>query len=102
MRLHVPNPRIAVVIPCYNDGEFLRDAVGSLTGQEAHELVVVDDGSNDHLTVTGLRELESAGTLVLHQPNHGVSAARRAGVRATSAPYSFPLDRDQKVAPRAR
>jgi len=101
MRVHVPNPRIAVVIPCYNDGEFLRDAVGSLTGQEAHELVVVDDGSNDPLTVTVLRELESAGTRVLHQPNQGVSAARMAGVRATSAHYIFPLDGDDKVAPGA-
>jgi glycosyltransferase involved in cell wall biosynthesis len=101
MRLHVPSPRIAVVIPSYNDGEFLHDTIASLTAQETHELVLVNDGSTDPLTVKVLSELESAGIRVLHQPNQGVSAARMAGVRATSAPYIFPLDGDDKVAPGA-
>jgi glycosyltransferase involved in cell wall biosynthesis len=101
MRLHVPNPRIAVVIPCYNDGEFLREGIASLADQELHELVVVDDGSTDALTITLLGELEATGVRVLHQSNQGVSAARMAGVRATTAPYIFPLDGDDKVAPGA-
>ncbi len=101
MPLHVPRSRVAVVIPCYNDGAFLREGIASLADEELHELVVVDDGSTDPLTIKVLAELESAGVRVLHQHNQGVSAARMAGVRATSAPYIFPLDGDDKVAPGA-
>lgn len=101
MRLPVVTPRVAVVIPCYNDGEFLTEGIASLEGQEGHELVVVDDGSTDPLTIGVLRDLEAKGVRVLHQPNQGVSAARMAGVRATRARYIFPLDGDDKVAPGA-
>jgi glycosyltransferase involved in cell wall biosynthesis len=48
-----------------------------------------------------LEELGRRGIRVLHQRNQGVSAARMAGVRATGAPYIYPLDGDDKVAPGA-
>ena len=41
MRLPVVSPRVAVVIPCFNDGEFLNEGIASLQGQEGHELLVV-------------------------------------------------------------
>jgi glycosyltransferase involved in cell wall biosynthesis len=93
--------RVAVVIPCFDDGATLGDAVASLGGEEPHELVVIDDGSTDEATLRMLTELESAGVRVIHQENAGLSAARMAGVRATSAPYVFPLDADDLLAPGA-
>ena len=93
--------RVAVVIPCYNDGLTLVDTVGSVRAQEESELVIVDDGSDDPQTESVLRELEAGGVRVVRQANGGPAAARMAGVEATSARYVFPLDADDKVAPGA-
>jgi glycosyltransferase involved in cell wall biosynthesis len=93
--------RTAVVIPCFNDGAFVGEAVASLRDEEPHELVIVDDGSTDEATIARLRELEGEGAQVVRQANSGLSAARMAGVRATSAPYIYPLDADDLLAPGA-
>jgi glycosyltransferase involved in cell wall biosynthesis len=93
--------RVAVVIPCYDDGATVGEAIASLEGEEPHELVVVDDGSTDPETLRTLADLERGGVRVLRQENGGLSAARMAGVRATTAPYVYPLDADDVLAPGA-
>jgi glycosyltransferase involved in cell wall biosynthesis len=99
--MEAPDVRVAVVIPCHNDGLFLPDALASLDEQEACELVVVDDGSTDPLTLDVLDEARRAGILVVRQPNRGPAQARMAGVRATRARYVHPLDADDRLAPGA-
>jgi glycosyltransferase involved in cell wall biosynthesis len=93
--------RVAVVIPCFNDGRFLPDALASLADQEPHELVIVDDGSEDAETLALLDSLRAAGTTVVSQANAGLGPARMAGVAATTAPYVHPLDADDRLAPGA-
>jgi glycosyltransferase involved in cell wall biosynthesis len=88
------SPRVAVVIPCFNDGPLVPEAVGSVAEAEPVEIVVVDDGSTDPATIDTLRRLEENGVSVLHQANTGLAGARMAGVRATDAPYVFNLDAD--------
>jgi glycosyltransferase involved in cell wall biosynthesis/peptidoglycan/xylan/chitin deacetylase (PgdA/CDA1 family) len=90
-------PRVAVVIPCFNDGVFVADAVASVRESEPVEIVVVDDGSTDPRTLEALAGLEGKGLRVIHQPNAGLAAARMAGVHATSAPYVYPLDADDEL-----
>ncbi len=88
-------PRIAVIIPCFNDGPLLEEALASLEGGEPLELVVVDDHSTDEDTHRSLAALEAAGTRVIcHDGNRGVAAARMTGLEATRARYVFPLDAD--------
>ena len=94
-------PRVAVIVPCYNDGATLEAALASLDGQEPCEAVVVDDGSDDPLTLEVLKRVSAAGTRVVSQPNRGLSAARMLGVESTSAPYIQPLDADDRLAPGA-
>jgi glycosyltransferase involved in cell wall biosynthesis len=98
---HSSTPRVAVVIPCFNDGSTLTEAVESLEGQETSELVVVDDGSSDPETLALLARLEAGGVRVLHQENQGVATARMAGLNATAAPYVLPLDADDRLVPGA-
>ena len=93
--------RTAVVIPCFNDGSTILEAVASARAQEPAEIVVVNDGSTDEATLARLRALEDDGVRVVHQANGGLSAARMAGVAATSAPYVYPLDSDDQLAPGA-
>ena len=91
---------IAVVIPCFNDGEMVESAVASAETQEvAAEIVVVDDGSTDPATLALLRRLERRGIQVIQQANQGPAPARMAGVRATAADYVFALDADDMLAP---
>jgi glycosyltransferase involved in cell wall biosynthesis len=96
-------PRIAVVIPCFDDGEFVREAVDSVRDDtETVELVVVDDASEDPATIAAVDGLSAEGVRVVrHERNRGLSAARMTGVRATGAPYVFPLDSDDLAYPGA-
>jgi glycosyltransferase involved in cell wall biosynthesis len=86
--------RIAVIIPCYNDGAFVGGAVASVSDARDVEIVVVDDGSTDQGTLEALDDLAGRGLRVVHQRNAGLSAARMAGMKATTAPYVYPLDAD--------
>jgi len=92
-------PRVAVVVPCFNDGETLRTTLASLEDEEPHELVVVDDGSDDAATLATLTELRDEGIRVVRRDNGGLSMARMTGVEASQAPYVFPLDADDAIVP---
>ncbi len=94
-------PAVAVVIPCFNHGRYLRDAIDSVREQDWPnvECVVVDDGSTDPDTRRVLDKLGQQGVRVIRQENQGLSAARNNGVRATDAPFFVPLDADDRIAP---
>lgn len=94
-------PRVSVVVPCYNQGAFLAEALASVRAQTwPHvECVVVDDGSTDAVTLAALDAARRDGVRVLSQPNAGLAAARNAGIRATDAPYVVPLDADDAIEP---
>ena len=88
------NARVAVIIPCYNDGDLACEAARSVEEDEPIELVVVNDGS-DAATVKALDRLAKEEFRVIHHDrNQGLVATRITGLRATSAPYVFPLDAD--------
>ncbi len=91
-----------VVIPCFNDGATLREAVRSAQAQDRiDELVVVDDGSTDAQTIEVFGALEAEGVRVVHRVNGGLGVARMTGVRETSAEYVFCLDADDRLCPGA-
>jgi|CZKG01.1.fsa_nt_gi glycosyltransferase involved in cell wall biosynthesis len=93
---------VAVVIPCFNDGETLTQAVRSAQDQDRlDELVVVDDGSTDASTLDVFHALEDEGVRVVHRDNGGLGAARMTGVRATGSEYIFCLDADDRLRPGA-
>jgi glycosyltransferase involved in cell wall biosynthesis len=94
--------RLAVVIPCFDDGELVRDAVASVREDEPVEIVVVDDCSSDRETLAVLEQLEADGVRVLrHEQNGGVAAARTTGLQGTRARFLFPLDADDLAIPGA-
>jgi len=95
------DPRVAVVVPCFEDGENLIEAVASVDRaiEVPHELVVVDDGSRDARTRAVLALLESAGYAVHRRPHRGVAAARNHGFAAARAPFVIPLDSDNRLVP---
>jgi glycosyltransferase involved in cell wall biosynthesis len=97
----VTDSRVSVIIPCFNDGATLDDAVGSALDQQGVEVVVVDDGSTDQVTLDAYDRVRALGVLVTRQENAGPAAARTTGLSYTSAPYVFPLDADDCLMPGA-
>lgn len=92
--------KVAVVITCYNYGEYVEEAVSSVLGQNVEiELVVVDDGSTDSKTINVLEALKARGVFVFRQPNKGLPGARNSGIRLISVPYIVCLDADDIIAP---
>jgi hypothetical protein len=99
-----PAPTVSVVTPCYEQAEFLPDAVASLLDQTFSdwELVVVDDGSPDDTVAVAQGLIEQFGSrriALIRQANAGVSAARNAGIAATSGRFILPLDADDRLDP---
>lgn len=91
--------RISVVIPVFNTGQFLADAIQSVLaqGEEPLEIIVVDDGSTD-----GSAEVaESFGSpvRVIRQANAGHVAARNRGLQAARGEYITSLDADDLFSP---
>jgi glycosyltransferase involved in cell wall biosynthesis len=94
--------RIAVIIPCYDDGSLVAEAAHSVEEPAPVELVVVDDCSSDAETEQTLGALEAEGVKVIrHDENRGPAAARMTALEATSAPYVVPLDADDLAEPGA-
>ncbi|NUR59077.1 MAG: glycosyltransferase [Catenulispora sp.] len=85
---------ISVVIPLWNQGRYLMDAIESVRagGPQEVEIVVVDDGSTDPETIATFDALQDV--VKVRQPNSGLSAARNAGIAAGSGRYVIPLDAD--------
>jgi Glycosyltransferases involved in cell wall biogenesis len=85
---------VSVVIPTYNYGHFVCDAVDSALRQTYPnvEVIVVDDGSTDD---TAHRLAKYSGRIhYVHQANSGLSAARNTGIRAAEGEWIALLDSD--------
>ena len=95
-------PTVAVVVPCYDSGPLVLEAVASALEQThpAVEVTVVDDGSRDRETLRALDELDST-VRVIRQANAGAAAARNTAIASTDAELVLPLDADDRLAPRA-
>lgn len=94
------SPLVTVVIPCYNYGRFLSDALESIRAQtyEAWECLVVDDGSTDNAREVATRySQQDARFRYLHQNNSGVSAARNTALREAKGKYIQLLDADDLI-----
>jgi glycosyltransferase involved in cell wall biosynthesis len=98
------NPLISVVIPCYNHGRFLLQAVDSVVVQTygGWELIIVDDGSTDDSAAQAERLIArypDQHIQLLRQANQGLSASRNNGIRHARGRYILPLDADDQIEP---
>jgi glycosyltransferase involved in cell wall biosynthesis len=94
-------PLVSVVIPCFNLGRFLDEAVQSALAQTLPdvEVVVVDDGSTDPDTRALLADYRPPRTRVVRSENRGLPAARNLGIRSSQGPYVCALDADDRLEP---
>jgi glycosyltransferase involved in cell wall biosynthesis len=94
MRQRPNKPLVTVIIPTYNRGWVVQEAVDSVLDQDFrdYELIIVDDGSNDN--TQEILATYGEGITVLKQSNQGVSAARNRGIEAASGQLVAFLDSD--------
>jgi glycosyltransferase involved in cell wall biosynthesis len=90
---------VSVIIPNYNQAQYVRDAIQSVLDQtlRSFEIVVVDDGSTDNS-----REVVAAfGSQVRYiwQENQGLAGARNTGIRAARGEFIGLLDADDQWLP---
>lgn len=94
---------VSIVIPCYNQGLFLEEALASCEHQtyQPIEVIVVDDGSGED-TRAILGQLAARYRFrLIRQDNRGLSAARNRGIEAAQGRYILPLDADNYLSPDA-
>lgn len=92
------SPLVSIIIPTYNDGEVVCDAVDCSLNQEYgnYEIIVVDDGSTDD-TGRLLKGKYGSRIKYIHQENKGLSSARNAGTRRALGKYLQFLDADDLI-----
>lgn len=93
------SPFLSIIIPCYNHGRFVDEAVDSLFRQtwQDFEIIIVNDGSTDGETNQILSTYQRPKTRVVNlEKNVGLPAARNAGIREARGRYICCLDADDK------
>jgi len=88
------NPLVSVIIPTYNRGWILKEAIDSVLAQDFtdFELIIVDDGSTDN--TQDILSSYKKDIVVLMQENKGVSSARNRGIVSASGRFIAFLDSD--------
>ena len=94
--------KVSVIMPCFNDGEYIMEAVESLERQtfQDFELIIIDDGSDDPGTIQTLSLLcEKDNTRVMRTDHIRPAGARNYGIDNAVGEYILPLDSDDKIEP---
>jgi glycosyltransferase involved in cell wall biosynthesis len=91
--------RVSVIIPCYNYGKYLWDAIGSVLCQSyPHvEVLVLDDGSTDPETIDVVNRIRHERVTVVRQSNQGLAQTRNNGAAIATGDYLLFLDADDRL-----
>ena len=94
-------PLVSVVIPCFNYGKYVEEAIDSVLNQTFNdiEIIVVDDGSTDRYTIDVLDKLNKPKTKLIRTTNQKLPAARNNGIKEATGKYICCLDADDLLKP---
>jgi glycosyltransferase involved in cell wall biosynthesis len=90
--------RISIVIPTYNQGHFIAEAIESALAQirRPDEIIVIDNDSQDHTRDVVARYPD---VRYVHQPNHGVCGSSNMGIAEATGDYIVFLHSDDHMLP---
>lgn len=94
------NPFISIIVPCYNQAQFLSECLESVLDQsfQEWECIIVDDGSPDNTEEVAREWCEKDRRFkYLKKSNGGPSSARNAGIAIAGGEWILPLDGDDKL-----
>ena len=98
------SPAVSVVIPCYNQAQYLPEAVESVVHQTFTdwECIIVNDGSQDQTSQVArdlIARYPGKRIHLLEKKNGGLADARNAGIADSHGRYILPLDADDVLKP---
>ena len=92
---------LTVVITTYNPSHLLLEAIASVERHSPKdnrvEILIVDDGSTNFISLQILDRLQEGGYRLLRQQNLGLSAARNLGIEFANTDLILPLDDDNRL-----
>lgn len=94
------NPLVSIIVPCYNQAQFLPEALQSVWEQtyENWECIIVNDGSPDDTHDVAQEWLsKDARFKYIQKENGGLSSARNLGLRNVNGSYIQFLDADDYI-----
>ena len=92
--------KISIIVPCYNQAEFLDECLESVLGQtfQDWECIIVNDGSTDNTEEITKKWLAKDNRFkYFYQDNTGLSATRNFGIENAVGEFILPLDADDKI-----
>ena len=95
-------PKVTIIIPCYNQVDFLEDCLQSAMSQTFNdwECLLVNDGSTDHTEEICKKWTEKDSRFIYHcKENSGVAKTRNFGLEIAKGEWIQFLDADDKIAP---
>lgn len=95
-----PSPLVSVIIPVFNVGRYLDEAITSVRNQthERLQIIVIDDGSTDDSRAVAERHAAQDRRIEFHtQSNRGLGATRNVGVRLARGKYLTFVDSDDRL-----
>ncbi len=93
-------PLVSIIVPCYNYGKFLADALNYVLSQthKRWECIIVDDGSEDNTPEIAAQFITKDNRFTyVYQENAGLSATRNTGLRNCKGKYIQFLDADDLI-----
>ena len=89
------NPKVTVLMPAYNAGKYIAEAIRSVLGQSFtdFELLIVDDGSSDN-TLGVIHSFADPRIRLIIQEKKGISQALNTGLAAARGLYIARFDAD--------
>lgn len=92
--------KVSIIIPSYNQEDYLEESIESALKQTVPcEIVVIDDGSTDGSLVLAKDYAKHAGIKLVSQVNKGLASARNTGIMNATGDYILPLDADDILKP---
>ncbi len=94
------NYLISVIVPCYNQAQYLDDALQSVLNQSITdwECIIINDGSTDKTEAISNKWIKKDSRFkYLFQDNSGLSSARNLGIKNADSEFVLPLDADDKI-----
>ena len=96
-------PKVSIIIPCYNQGKYVAEAINSALRQTFKdiEIVCVNDGSTDN-SVEIIKSFENKYKnfiFLSNEENRGVIYSRNFAIKNCNGTYILPLDADDIIEP---
>ncbi len=91
--------KVSIIMPCYNDGQYILEAIQSVREQTYTnwELIIIDDNSDDSDTVNIINSIHDPQILVLHSDHLRPAGARNYGIEHATGKYILPVDSDDTI-----